>query len=158
MHFVHCLNLRENVGAPPSYRCKNTGPKVPGGVNGITRVEAHGQSNDQNHKAHSEGLQSLGDGVVVGIHDSQNANDERRRANDLRSRAKRSETVSATFYVSKRYVNDGNYLVKEAVYNGQMFSRVGSKDSSCGISSRHTEGSGEVKQGVLKDAKYRNLR
>lgn len=107
--------LRENVKAPPSHWCKKTWPKVPGRVNGVARVEAHGQSNDQNHKAHSEGLQSLGDGVVVGIHDSQNANNKRRCANDLRSKANQSKTVNATLYICKGFLNDGNYLVKEAV-------------------------------------------
>lgn len=95
----------------------------------------------------------MGDGVVVGIHDSQNANDERCCANDLRSTANQSEAVNVTLCVGERFVNDGNYLVKEAVYDGEMFSRVRSKDSSCGIASRHIESSGEVEQGILKDAK-----
>lgn len=152
-NFVYYLHLRENVGTPPGHCCKKTWPEVPGGVNSIAGVEAHGQSNDQNHKAHSEGLQSLGDGIVVGIHDSQNANNERCGANDLRSKASQSQTVNVALYISERFVNDGNYLVKEAVYNREMFSRVSSKDSSRGISSRHIESSREVEQGILKDDK-----
>lgn len=96
VNFVYRLHLRENAGAPPGYWCKKPWPKVPGGVDSIARVEAHGQPNNQNHKPHGEGLQALRDGVVVGIHDSQNANDERCCADDLRSKAKQSETVNMT--------------------------------------------------------------
>ena len=76
-------HLRENCAAPASHSGENTWPDVSGRVDSIARVEAHRQSNDQNHKSHSEGLQTLGDGVVVWIHNSQNTNNECCCANNL---------------------------------------------------------------------------
>lgn len=42
------------------------------------------------------------------------------------------------------------YLIKEAVNDGEMFPRVGSKDTSCGLRSSHIETSRMVPQGILK--------
>ncbi len=40
------------------------------------------------------------------------------------------------------------YLIKEAIDNGEMFSRVGGKDSSCGLRPSHIEVSRMVPQGI----------
>lgn len=56
------------------------------------------------------------------------------------------------------FLNEGNDLVKEAVDDGEVFSGVRSKDSPCEIRSRHIEGSGEVEQGVFKDAQCKRNR
>lgn len=78
------MHLRENTGSPASHSGEKSRAKVSGGVNGVAGIEAHRQADDQDHKSNSEGLQSLGDGVVVWIHDSQDADDECSCANDLR--------------------------------------------------------------------------
>lgn len=78
------VDLREDAGSPACHGCEDSRAEVSGWVDGVARVEAHRQANDQNHEANSEGLQSLRDGVVVRIHDGQDANDERGCADDLR--------------------------------------------------------------------------
>ena len=40
------------------------------------------------------------------------------------------------------------YLIEEAVDDGEMFSGVGSKDSSCGIFASYIESSWKVPQGI----------
>lgn len=55
-------------------------------------------------------------------------------------------------------LNDRNDLVKEAVDEGEVSSGVRSKDSPCEILSSHIEGSGEVEQGIFKDAKSKRNR
>lgn len=77
------VDLREDTGSPACYRCEDSWAEVSGWVDGVAGVKAHGQANDQNHKANGEGLQSLRDGVVVRIHDSQDANYERGCSDDL---------------------------------------------------------------------------
>ena len=74
---------REDLHAPASHRSEDTWPQIPGWVDGVARVKAHRQSNDQNHKAHSEGLKPLGYGVVVWIHNGQDAYDQGCRSNEL---------------------------------------------------------------------------
>lgn len=76
-------HLRENFWTPASNSSENTWSQVSGRVDSVTRVETHWQSNDQNHKSHSEGLQALGDGVVIRIHNCQDTHDQCCRANDL---------------------------------------------------------------------------
>ena len=46
------------------------------------------------------------------------------------------------FHMSKEY------LIKEAIDDGEMFSRVGSKDACCGPLSSHIETSRMVPQGI----------
>lgn len=77
------MHLRENTGSPASHSGEKSRAKISGRVNSVAGVEAHRQADDQDHKSNSEGLQSLGDGVVVWIHDSQDANYECSCANDL---------------------------------------------------------------------------
>jgi len=91
------LRLRENFAAPPGDGGEKTWSEVSGGIDGIAGVEAHRQADDQNHKSHSEGLQSLGDGVVVWIHNSQNAHDQRRCADDLCWRDKKMEKITVSW-------------------------------------------------------------
>lgn len=55
-------------------------------------------------------------------------------------------------------LNEGNDLVKEAVDNGEVSSGVRREDSRCEILSRHIERSGEVEQGVFKDAECKRNR
>lgn len=74
---------REDFRAPARDGSEEAGPEVPGGVDGITRVEAHGGADDQDHQAHGEGLQASGDGVVVGVHDGQHTHNEGGRADEL---------------------------------------------------------------------------
>lgn len=77
------VDLREDTRPPACDRCEEPWAEVSGWVDSVARVKAHGQANDQNHEADSEGLQSLRDGVVVRIHDSQDANYERGCSDDL---------------------------------------------------------------------------
>lgn len=77
------VDLREDASSPACYRSEESRAEVSGWVDGVAGVKAHRQADDQDHEAHSEGLQSLRDGVVVRIHDSQDANDERGRSDDL---------------------------------------------------------------------------
>lgn len=77
------VHLRKDFTPPSSHSGKNTWSEVSGRIDSIARIKAHSQSNDQNHKPYSEGLQALGDGVVVWIHNSQNTDNQRCCANDL---------------------------------------------------------------------------
>lgn len=77
------MHLRENPTSPAGYSGKKTWSKVSGRIDSIARIKAHGQTNDQNHKSHSERLQPLWDGVVVWIHDGQDANYQCCCANNL---------------------------------------------------------------------------
>lgn len=70
------LYSREDFGAPASNGSEKAGAKVPSRVDCIARVEAHGSANDQDHKAHGEGLQASGDRVVVGVNNGQHTHDE----------------------------------------------------------------------------------
>lgn len=82
------MRLREDF-YPPAGQCgKKTRSEVSGGIDCVARVETHRQADDQNHKAHSEGLQSLWDGIIVGIDDGQDTNDQCRRANNLQKKGK----------------------------------------------------------------------
>lgn len=74
---------RKNVCAPASHSGEDAWSQVPGRVDGIAGVEAHRQSNDQDHEAHGEGLQAWRNRVVVWVHNSQDTHDQRRCANDL---------------------------------------------------------------------------
>lgn len=77
------LHSREDFGAPASNSGEKAGAEVPGRVDGVARVEAHGGADDQDHQAHSEGLQASGDGVVVGVNNGQHTHDEGSCANEL---------------------------------------------------------------------------
>lgn len=76
-------NSPEDLHAPARHGSENTWAQVPGWVDSIARVEAHGQADDQDYEAHGEGLESLGDGVVVRIHNGQDAYDQGCRSDEL---------------------------------------------------------------------------
>lgn len=77
MHRVFIIkHLPEHFSAPASNGCEETRPEVPGRVDSISRVEAHGGSNNKDNKANSECLQPSGDRVVVGINNSQDTNNQ----------------------------------------------------------------------------------
>lgn len=76
-------HLPEHFSAPAGDGCEETRPKVPGGVDSIARVEAHGGSNNEDNKTNCESLQPRGDRVVVGIDDSQDTNNQGGSANEL---------------------------------------------------------------------------
>lgn len=78
------MRLRENTGSPAGHSGEKSWAEVSGRVNSVAGVEAHRQADDQDHKSDSEGLQSLWDGVVIWIHDSQDADNEGSCADDLR--------------------------------------------------------------------------
>lgn len=77
------VNLREHASSPACYRSEESWAEVSGWVDSVARVKTHGKANDQDNKANCEGLQSLRDGVVVRIHDRQDANYERGCSDDL---------------------------------------------------------------------------
>lgn len=84
MHKVFIVqHLPEHISAPASNGCEETRPKVPGRVDSIAGVEAHGGSNNEDNKANCESLQPGGDGVVVGINNSQDTNNQGGSANEL---------------------------------------------------------------------------
>ena len=64
------MHLREHLTPPASQSSEKTWADVSGRIDGIARIKAHRQADDQNDKPHGEGLQPLGDGVVVWIHNS----------------------------------------------------------------------------------------
>lgn len=76
-------HLPEHFHAPASNGCEETRPKVPGRVDSIARVEAHGCSNNEDNKTNCESLQPSGDGVVVGINNRQDTNNQGGSANEL---------------------------------------------------------------------------
>ena len=78
------LDSRENLSAPACKCREGARSEVPGWVDGVARVEAHRQADDQHHKAYGEGLQALRDRIVVWIDYGQDAYDQRRRPNNLR--------------------------------------------------------------------------
>lgn len=87
-------NLREHFSAPASNGCEETRPKVPGGVDSVARVEAHGGSNNKDNEANCESLQPRGDRVVVGIDNSQDTNNQGGCANELgREEGKRKNLI-----------------------------------------------------------------
>lgn len=84
MHKVFIVqHLPEHISAPASNGCEETRSKVPGRVDSIAGVEAHGGSNNEDNKANCESLQPGGDGVVVGINNSQDTNNQGGSANEL---------------------------------------------------------------------------
>lgn len=84
MHKVFIVkHLLEHLSAPASNGCEETRPEVPGRVDSIASVEAHGGSNNEDNKANCESLQPAGDGVVEGINNSQDTNDQGGSANEL---------------------------------------------------------------------------
>lgn len=83
MGWIFFVDLREDARSPACYSSEESRAEVSGWVDSVARVKAHRKANDQDHKANSEGLQSLRDGVVVRIHDSQDANYERGSSDDL---------------------------------------------------------------------------
>lgn len=78
------LDSHENLPAPACKSREDAWPEVPGWVDGVARVEAHRQADDQHHEAYSEGLQAWRDRTVAWIDYGQDAHDQRRRPNDLR--------------------------------------------------------------------------
>lgn len=88
------LHSREDFGAPASNGGEKAGTKVPGGIDGVARVETHGGADNQDHQAHSEGLQASGDGVVVGVNNGQHTHDEGGGANELGSGKDRVRSCS----------------------------------------------------------------
>jgi len=76
-------HLPEHFSAPASDSCEETRPKVPGRVDSIARVEAHGGSNNKDNKANCESLQPRGDRVVEGIDNSQDTHNQGGCANEL---------------------------------------------------------------------------
>lgn len=80
---------REDFRAPACDGGEETGTKISGRVDSVAGVEAHGSANDQDHQAHSEGLQASGDRVVVGVHNGQHTHNERSCADELTSRENR---------------------------------------------------------------------
>lgn len=81
---VWLLDSRENLPAPACKSREDARSEVPGWVDGVARVEAHRQADDQHHEAYSERLQAWRDQTVVWINYGQDAHDQRRRPNDLR--------------------------------------------------------------------------
>lgn len=84
-------HLPKHFSAPASNGCEETRPKVPGRVDSIARVEAHGGSNNEDNKANCESLQPSGDRVVVGIDNSQDTNNQGGSANELRRAGKKKK-------------------------------------------------------------------
>lgn len=72
-----CIHLRENFTTPSSNGGEKTRPEISSWVNCITRIEAHGEANDKNAESHREGLKTLGNRVVVGVHNGQDADNQR---------------------------------------------------------------------------------
>lgn len=57
MHKVFIIkHLPEHFTAPASNGCEETRPEVPGGIDSIARVEAHGGSNNEDDEANGESL------------------------------------------------------------------------------------------------------
>lgn len=84
-------HLPEHFRAPASNGCEETRAKVPGRVDSIARVEAHGGSNNKDNKANCESFQTRGDRVVVGIHNSQDANNQGGSADELGREGKKKK-------------------------------------------------------------------
>lgn len=154
------MHLRENFNAPPGHGSENTWSEVSGRIDSITWVEAHRQANDQNHKSHSEGLQPLRYGVVVRVHNSQDTDYKSCCANYLeRVTCKKRLWVRNLIRVKlENFLNDSRfhipneYLIKEAVDNGEMFSRVGGEDAGCGPGPSHIEIPRMIPKGIWRDA------
>lgn len=87
-----CSDLREHLRAPACNGGEEAWSQVTCWVDGIAGVEAHGQANHQDSKAHGEGLQALGDGVVVGVHNSQDAHYQSSSANGLQGGTQNSDS------------------------------------------------------------------
>lgn len=81
MHFA--IHSRENFAPPPCQCRKDARPQIPGRVDSVAAVEAHGHPDDEHHQAHSECLQASGDWVVVRVDDGQDTEDQRGRPNHL---------------------------------------------------------------------------
>lgn len=78
-----CSDLREHLWAPAGNGSEEARSQVTRWVDSVAGVETHGEADHQNSKAHSEGLQALGDGVVVGVHNSQDTHYQSCSANGL---------------------------------------------------------------------------
>lgn len=82
--YARCLQyLRKHLWSPSCDGGEQTRPQVTSRVDGIAGVEAHGQADDQDGKANGEGLQALRNGVVMGVHYGQDADDQGSGANGL---------------------------------------------------------------------------
>lgn len=147
MGWIFFVDLREDARSPACYSSEESRAEVSGWVDSVARVKAHRKANDQDHKANSEGLQSLRDGVVVRIHDSQDANYERGSSDDLWRTVEEIEVNPYCATVVSAH-EKRKYLIEEAIDDGEVFPRVGGKDSSCVFRSGHVERAGEVPQGI----------
>ncbi len=74
---IKYINLREDFTTPTSHGSEKTRPEIPSWVDCITRIEAHGQSNDKDAESHREGLKTLWDWVVVWVHNGQDTDNQR---------------------------------------------------------------------------------
>lgn len=87
LHTINSQNIavysHENFAPPACKSREDARPQVPGRVDSVATVEAHGQADDQHHQAHSECLQISGDWIVVGVDDGQDAQYQRRCSNHL---------------------------------------------------------------------------
>lgn len=74
---------RENFVPPTCQRREDARPQIPGRVDSVAAVEAHGQADDDHHQAHSQRLQASRDWVVVRVYDGQDTEDQRGRPDNL---------------------------------------------------------------------------
>lgn len=87
-------DLREHLRAPAGNGSEKAWSQVTSWVDGVARVETHGEADHQDSKAHGEGLQALGDGVVVGVHNSQDTHYQSCSTNGLQGGTQKgSQTV-----------------------------------------------------------------
>lgn len=84
------LYSRENLRTPACESREEARSQVPGRVDSIAGVEAHGQADDQHHEADSEGLQTSRDWVVVWVDYGQDAHDQCSCSNNLTHSAGRT--------------------------------------------------------------------
>lgn len=78
LHFA--VHSRENLAPPPCQCREDARPQIPGGVDSVAAVEAHGQADDEHHQAHCKRLQASRDWMVVRVNDGQDTEDQRGRA------------------------------------------------------------------------------
>ena len=99
-----CTDLREHLRAPAGYGSEEARSQVTCRVDGIAGVKTHGEADDQDDEAHGEGLQALGDGVIVRVHDGQDAYNQSCCANGLQGGMQQSnQTLKLIFVLAITY-------------------------------------------------------
>lgn len=133
---------RENLRSPAHEVREQSRSDVPGGVDGVAAVGAHGDPNKKHCCSHQHRLKTIMEGSVPLVPESQDTQQQRSGADHLVTR-RLLHVHTHAHARSKCQVQllrgGGDYLIHDSPPHAEVVSWVGGEYSCCGGGSRHRQ-------------------